>query len=352
MLSVRNITKDFGNFALKDVSFDLAEGEYFVLLGPSGAGKTLLLETIAGLHPADSGCISLDGKDITRERIQRRRTALVYQDQSLFPHMSVRANIAYPLRSNGLTRTKVERRVRELAANVGVDSLLDSKPGKLSGGEAQRTALARALAANPRALLLDEPICSLDTNSRRGLRSLLRALNRDGQTILHVTHDYEEAVSLGSRVGIMGNGRIVQVGTPTEVFHHPKSEFVAGVTGIANFFKGRLRRGNPGSDLCDFVTSGPIFRVLTDQPDGAGYLLLRSEDVTISREPHETSAQNVFQGTIRDIARGRVGFEIVVDIGLDISGLVSAESTERLSLSCGQATWVSFKGSAAKFLST
>ncbi len=350
MLSVRNITASFGEFALRDVSFEVAEGEYFVLLGSSGVGKTVLLETIAGMHAPDSGRIYLDGADITGEGVRKRRLVLVYQDRSLFPHMTVRWNISYGLRSRGVRGAAARHRVEKLAKDVGVKRLLERRPGALSGGEAQRVALARALAGEPRCLLLDEPISSLDVKSRGRLRSLLRALNRQGHTMLHVTHDYEEALSLASTIAVMDNGRIIQIGAPLEVLRHPKSEFVANFTGVRNFFEGRLERGTGGDTMADFVTSGPVFRVLTDEEDGRGHLMLRSQDVTVSIARPDTSARNTFEGVVLDVAPARLGIEVIVDIGVEISAVVSAESTERLGLACGQRVWVSFKASAARFL--
>ena len=350
MLNVRNITKVFDGFALRDVSFDVAQGEYFVLLGPSGVGKTLILEIIAGLQIPNSGSISLDGKDITAERIQRRRCALVYQDRSLFPHMSVRRNIAYGLRAGRMHRATVKERVEKLADDVDVRDILDRDPRVLSGGEAQRVALARALATEPRCLLLDEPISSLDAGSRRQLRSLLRSLNRQGHTMLHVTHDYEEAITLASRVAIMNEGCIVQVGEPVEVFRHPKSTFVAGFIGIRNFFKGQLRYTDGQKGLAEFITSGLVFRVLSDESPGSGHLMVRSEDVIVSTTKPKTSAQNTFEGVISDVVPAKLGMEIAVDIGVEILSAVSRESVKSLSLSRGQKIWIEFKASAAKFL--
>jgi len=240
--------------------------------------------------------------------------------------------------------------MRRLAADVGIEGLLERRPGTLSGGEAQRTALARALATEPRCLLLDEPLSSLDAQSRGQLRALLRALNRQGNTMLHVTHDYEEAIALASKVAIMDQGRIVQIGKPAEVFRHPKSEFAANFIGIRNFFQGRLQRPNGKGALVDFLTSGLAFRVLTDADAGRGFLLLRSTDVIVSSARPETSARNAFEGVVLDMAPAKLGVEVVVDIGVEVAAVLSTESAERLNLSCGQRAWVSFKASAARFL--
>ena len=348
MLHVERISKDLGSFAIRNVSFEVAEGDYFVLLGASGAGKTLLLEILAGLTPPDAGSVSWNGTDITRARIQDRRMGLVYQDQALFPHMDVRHNITYPLQARALARAARNAKAESLAETVGVSALLDRLPGTLSGGEAQRVALARALATEPRCLLLDEPLSSLDTHARIHMRGLLRRLNRQGHTIVHVTHDYEEAISLATHVGIMENGTVVQIGVPMDVFHHPKSEFVARFVGIRNVFKGVITLADQG--LARFETGPLAFIVSSDAPAGPGSLILRSEDITILREPIVSSAQNSFSGTITDIAPARLGAEVAVNIGVEMIALITAESVERLGLQCGQSVWISFKATAARFI--
>lgn len=349
MLSVSNLKKRLGEFTMEDVSFDVAEGGYFVVLGASGVGKTVLLETIAGLTDPDAGRVTLDGQDITNQRIQKRRISLVYQDRALFPHLSVRGNIDYGL-SRKLSRSERRHMSGKLAEDVGVAHLLDRAPETLSGGEAQRVALARALGTEPRCLLLDEPISALDTKSRGEMRALLRKLNRQGHTMLHVTHDYEEAISLASQVAVMEEGRITQVGTPEEVFLHPKSEFVARFVGIRNFYRGELQ-GSAGDGMArKFVTPGAECYILSDAERGSGHLMLRCEDVTVSRSRPEGSALNTFAGTVADLAPARLGVEVTVDIGVEISALVTARSVDKLGLECGREVFVSFKASAARFI--
>lgn len=351
MLSVEGLCKSFASFAVRDVSFEVAAGEYFVVLGPSGVGKTVVLEIIAGLVTPDAGRIVLDDRDITVEKIQHRSVGLVYQDQALFSHLSVYKNIAYGLAGKGLTRSAIRDRVTDLADAVGVTDLLDRRPGRLSGGESQRVALARTLATQPRCLLLDEPLSSLDTQPRAAMRGLLRTMNREGQTVIHVTHDYEEAVSLASRIAVMQDGHIVQMGTPEAVFHRPKSQFVARFVGIRNVFKGRLERTTRGNgQLAEFVTEGPRFAVLTDHPSGPGHCLIRSDDVVISNTALESSARNRFEGRIVDLVPARLGMEITVDIGVEISALITSASVRTLDLHCGRNVWVNFKASAAEYV--
>ncbi len=345
MLRVEGLSKKLGNFAVRDVSFDVGRGDYFVLLGASGVGKTVLLETITGITSPDAGRIVFDGREITRERIQKRNIGLVFQDQALFPHMTVKQNIAYGLRSRGAWCGRTDKRVEEIARDLEITPLLNRRPGTLSGGEAQRVALARALVTETKCLLLDEPLSSLDVSARSGMRALLRRLNRSGITMVHVTHDYEEAIALATRIGVMERGTIVQTGPPDEIFRRPASEFVASFIGIRNFFPGVLISGG-----AVFRFSGLTLSILTDAKDGEGYIIIRSEDVVISLEPLRTSARNVFAGVIKDIFPVRLGIEVIVDIGVEIAALVTRESSEGLGLECGKRVWTSIKASAVRFV--
>ena len=351
MLSVKRICKSLGSLAIKDVSFEVQPGQYFVLLGASGVGKSVLLETIAGLIRPDAGQIFLDGKDISHERIQKRKIALVFQNGVLFPNMTVYNNIAYPLRCKKLKSSQIRERVAQLAEDFGFTDLLKRNPQTLSGGESQRVSLARAVASEPRCLLLDEPISSLDVKSRPQMRALLRKINADGQTIVHVTHDYTEAVSLGTHIAVMEGGAIAQMGTVEEIFQRPKSEFVARFVGIRNFFRGRLEEGGKHqANTRQFTTGGLRFSVLTDSPRGKGFVCIRSEDVTISNAVGSTSARNNFEGTIVDIEPVGIGIEVIVDIGTEVAALITAESVKALELHCGKKAWVSFKASAVKYI--
>ena len=249
MLVIDNISLRIGNFELKNISFKVEKGDYFVILGISGVGKSLLLESIAGLTKLNSGEIYLRGRKISDEKIQKRNISIVYQDADLFPHLTVFENIAYPLKSR--RENSIQGKVLKAAEQTGISDKLDRLPDTLSGGEYQRVALARSLAAGNDLFLLDEPLSSLDSKSKNDLRSLLRKLNRNGITIVHVTHDYEEAVSLANKIGIMEKGEMVHVASPEEIFRHPKSEFVAKFIGIKNFLRGELKTIQE-SDLKEF----------------------------------------------------------------------------------------------------
>jgi len=348
MLTVDHISKKFSGFNLDKVSFNVEKGDYFILLGESGAGKSMLLEIIAGLVNPESGSIFLEGKDITRERIQDRKIGLVFQDYAIFPHLSVRENIAYSLHGTKLTHLQKKENVQSTAEQLGIADLLHRKPSTLSGGELQRVALARTMIQQPQLLLLDEPLASLDTLIKADLRSMLRKIHRNGQTILHVTHDYEEAISLGNKIAVIDNGKIIQEGTPEEVFRFPKSEFVAHFVGVKNFFKGKLTRENKSTYA--LIDNRVRIRVETDEDAEEGYLAIRSEDIFLSKEMMQSSALNNFQGKVVEIIPASTGVEVILDIGLRIHALVTRESINTLGIKEGSELWIHFKATAVRFI--
>ncbi|MGF1586670.1 MAG: ABC transporter ATP-binding protein [Bacteroidales bacterium] len=348
MLKISNLSVKLGLFELRDITFEVARGEYFVLLGMSGAGKSVLLRMISGLTQADTGEIVLNGKLISNEKIQKRRVGMVFQDSVLFPHMDVYSNIAYPLRIRSFGREAIKRKVGELAELTNVNHLLKRFPQNLSGGESQRVALARILATEPDCLLLDEPLSSLDVQLRGELRSLLRRINENGQTIVHVTHDYEEAVLLAHRIGVIEQGTIVQTGEPRNVFHHPKSEFVARFVGIRNFFPGELI--DRGSSMKIFRSGQTEFSLLSDEPPGEGFIVIRAEDIVLSGHSASSSAINIFSGKVVSLEPARLGTEVIADTGVMLAALVTDESVDSLKLNTGSKVWLSFKASAIRYI--
>jgi molybdate/tungstate transport system ATP-binding protein len=347
MLEVTHISARWSGFAIDDVSFSVGAGDYFVLLGPSGGGKTLILEILAGLQRASEGAIVLDGADITRARIQDRNLALVYQDRALFPHLTVHGNIAYGLAARGVGRTQRLDRAAELAGRVGVAELLHRYPATLSGGEAQRVALARALAREPKLLLLDEPLSALDISAREKLRALLRQLHRAGNTIVHVTHDFEEAVSLATHVAIMAEGRIAQMGTRDEVFLEPKSQFVARFTGVDNFIAGRVVSRSPGRTT--FLAREADFEIGDPGFVGDGYLLFRRRDLEVALSPPRGRTENVYRGRVVDLAPTRSGLEVRLDAqGLCLVAHVPRGQMEKLQLELGCDVFAALKMGAGR----
>lgn len=348
ILRMDNIHFNAGNFAMHNVDFSVNQGDYFILLGPSGAGKTLILELIAGFFQPTKGDIYLQNKNITKAPIQEREVGLLFQDFAIFFHMSVFDNIAYPVRKKISNKVKLTEMVSQMARELEIEHLLKRNPATLSGGEQQRVALARTLMIKPAVLLLDEPLAALDIQLRSGTRSLLRQLNQKGQTILHVTHDYEEAAILGQRIAVVENNTIAQCGTYDEIFHHPRSSFIANFIGIRNFFKGRLLTNKAGSKQLE--VNGVIINILTDHPDGNGYAVIRSEDIFLSSEPVESSATNILRGVITSIEPARLGFEIGINAGIPLIASISKESIEKLGLENGKEIWAGFKSTAVRFV--
>ena len=248
-IEIRNIHKQFGAFqALSDVSLDIHSGELIALLGPSGCGKTTLLRIIAGLETADSGTIAFSGEDTTHVHVRERQVGFVFQHYALFRHMTVFENVAFGLRvkPRGLrpSDADISKKVHELLGLVQLDWLADRYPSQLSGGQRQRIALARALAVEPKVLLLDEPFGALDAKVRKELRRWLRRLHDElNVTTIFVTHDQEEALEVSDRVVVMNHGQIEQIGAPQQVWEEPASSFVYGFLGDVNQFKGYVQNG-------------------------------------------------------------------------------------------------------------
>jgi ABC-type sugar transport system ATPase subunit len=346
MLELKNISIDLGEFSLRNISFTVDEGQYFVLLGRSGAGKSILLEIIAGLIKPDGGKVILNGKDITAEPMQKRNVGIVFQDYAIFPHLSVRENICYPLKANKTPKNERGRIVRELSERMGISGLLDRMPGSLSGGELQRVALARTLTLRPKVLLLDEPLSSLDSGLRYKMRNMLRNLNGEGLTMIHVTHDYDTTVALAQKVAIINKGKILQTGTLKDVFHNPGSRFVANLTGIHNFYRARLKAHNKAmlEEKLE-ITVLPV-----GEEENKGFVFFRSDDVVVSLEKIESSMTNSVRGVITGMVPAVNGMEVIVDAGIRISAHITNESTEKLGLAEGKRVWVSFKAVAVRFI--
>lgn len=249
-LRIRDVSKTFTDSkgrdvqALKNVTLDIAHGEFVVLLGPSGCGKTTLLRAIAGFEEIDSGSISLGQVRLDQMAANKRPVNTVFQSYALFPHMSVEENVAFGLECEGLPRQEITARVSEMLNLVHLSDLADRKPGQMSGGQQQRVALARALAKKPRVLLLDEPLAALDLKLRRTMQTELKRIHRaTGTTFLFVTHDQNEAMALGDRIAVFSQGRLRQCGTPAEVYENPTDEFVASFIGESTTFSGPVKGG-------------------------------------------------------------------------------------------------------------
>jgi molybdate/tungstate transport system ATP-binding protein len=340
MLKLTGINRKLGEFELRDINLSVTEGEYYVLLGRSGAGKTQLLEMIAGLEHPETGSIFLDNEDITRKKMQERKIGIVFQDWAVFPHMTVFGNISYPLKVRKVKKNNISDQVEKAASAMNISHLLDRNTEKLSGGEKQRVALARTLITSPRLLLLDEPLSSLDASLKDDMKQILRKLNKAGQTIIHVTHDYSDALSLAGRVGVIHNGRIIQEGSVEEVFKNPSNRFVARYAGIRNFFKVGISRHN---SIFTGVTKHNVnITFEADNPGNEGLLIIRSDSINISREEPENKNLNILKGKILEIIPSEYGREITVDAGEMIYVNITGSAFETLQLHEQEEVWMSF----------
>ncbi len=317
LLKIRNISKTYvtpegGTVeALKDVSLDIAQGEFIVLLGPSGCGKTTLLRTIAGLEYPDSGEILLDGKRIDDQPAYARPVNTVFQSYALFPHMSVAENIAFGLEMEKLGKEEIARRVEETLVQIKLTGYGRRKPSQLSGGQQQRVALGRALIKGPRVLLLDEPLSALDLKLRRGMQVELKRLQQDtGITFVFVTHDQEEAMSMGDRIAVFSDGEVVQLDTPREMYRNPANRFVADFIGETNLFPCEIHSGVVsinGDEIPARLLAGNA--VVGD--NGSSVVAIRPEDLVISQ------SQGILAGVVRDVIFTGSAVRVHVMIGTE-----------------------------------
>ncbi len=344
-LKIENLGLRLGGFQLAEIDLELEKGDFFALIGPTGAGKSVLLESLVGLVRPDSGRILLDGRRLDPLPPERRGISIVYQDYALFPHLKVRENIRFGLRFHD-GRKPDDGLVDDLVARLGLEELLERYPESLSGGEQQRVALARALAVRPEVLLLDEPLSALDPNFRQELRSLLKELHAaSGATFLLVTPDFPEALFLARRAAVMIGGRIEQVGSIEEIFLHPSSPRVAGFVGMKNLF--------PVFCSGTAARAGKLDIQLGRAASGSGYIAIRPEDLVLSRDPIISSMQNSFAGRV--VAVRSHGFSSEVDLeagGLLFTALITSRSLLELTPEIGRTLHLSFKATAVHLMAS
>ena len=303
---IDRLTKRFGNFvAVRQVSLEIARGEIFCLLGGSGCGKTTLLRMLAGFETPTEGAIYIDGVDVTQVPPYERPVNMMFQSYALFPHMTVAQNVAFGLRQDGTPRAEIDSRVREMLALVQLDGYEKRKPHQLSGGQRQRVALARALVKRPKLLLLDEPLGALDKKLRERTQfELVNLQEKLGVTFVIVTHDQEEAMTLGTRIGVMRSGEILQVGSPSDIYEFPNSRFVADFIGSVNLADGTLTEDEPDHVRIACPQLGGTVYVdhgVSSPPDAKVSVAIRPEKIQLSRERPE-QPDNVLSGVITGIA--------------------------------------------------
>lgn len=316
MLQLAGVSKHFPGFQLKKIELEIKPGEYFVILGPTGSGKTALLETIAGMYRPDEGRILFDGDDITDWPPERRRIGFVYQDYDLFPHLSVRENILFGLRAEDFQVQA--RKLAEMCRWLGITHLLDRDPARLSGGEKQRTALARAMIVQPKVLLLDEPFSALDPETKERFLREWPSLHREMNALtIHVTHDFDEAALLADRIAVLHQGRVEQAGSPWEIFHQPSSLFTARFAARLNVFQG-VADGRTVGQMKDtvMVHSGAFsLEAITERMGTVGFVV-SPEAIQLSPEP--LPAANCLEGRITTVRQRRLFWEVGIDVGEEL----------------------------------
>jgi molybdate/tungstate transport system ATP-binding protein len=336
-----------GSFDLRDITLEVPKGGYALIIGPTGSGKTTLLEAVAGHARLRSGRVFMHEDDVTDLPPERRGLGFVYQQYHLFPHLSVRDNIAYGVARNGRGS---QGRVEELAQMLTIEPLLDRSVRGLSGGEQQRVALARALAPKPSILLLDEPFAAVDPATRLVLRRELRELHeREGITTLQVTHDFDEALRLGDLVAVLSEGRIAQSGTPEHVFRYPNSAFVARFVGTGNVIAGTVRRteaGDEGGAFRGRFLGGNLALDVVAEREGPIHAVIRPEDIVLSLTHHPDSARNHMEGRVVRLERLGPVTLVHLDVGRPLIASVTTASADEMGLHPGVPVIVAFKATA------
>ncbi|MBN2682714.1 MAG: ABC transporter ATP-binding protein [Bacteroidales bacterium] len=321
MLELKNISKKYKDFEIRDISFSIKKGGYYAILGESGAGKSLLLEIITGLINPDKGEIFKNEEPIGKQSISNRKIGLLFQDYAIFPHLSVRANISYSLRKK-FNKSEISVRVEKMAKKLEILNLLDRMPKTLSGGELQRVALARTLIMEPEILLLDEPLSSLDARLKNEFLPLLKNINKEGITILHVTHDFEEACALADEIIIMHEGKIIQKGKCKDIECFPANDFVANLIGNPNLYKIVSFLNKTATIIGGFKLKADINNNITQKK-----LIINPKEIIIS-DSIEEEKENCFVGKISFIAKLTNRTEIFADVGFRVKIILDSGKNE------------------------
>jgi ABC-type Fe3+/spermidine/putrescine transport system ATPase subunit len=346
MIRVIDLHKTLGEFNLRGINLEIGANEYFVVLGPTGAGKTVLLECIAGVHRPDRGQVWLDGVNATRLPPEQRLVGYVPQEYALFPHLSVERNMAFGMRMRGAPRSECHATVHRFAEMLKIQHLLQRRPRTLSGGEQQRVALARALAIRPRVLLLDEPLSALDEKTRAELSDELADVPpQTGASVVHVCHDLGEAARLADRVAVINQGHVVQVGTTHEVFHRPASRFVAEFLGAQNILEATAD-ASPADGIRAVSVGQCRFHAADTGVSGRVCATIRPEEIDVCPAGQARRGPNVLAGHLRKAEERGALIHLVVDVGVPLVALMSRQSHRLAGVQVGEDVCVTFPPSA------
>jgi|YNPMSStandDraft_2_1061718.scaffolds.fasta_scaffold08199_2 molybdopterin-binding protein len=337
-LILKDITYKIQEFEIKSTNLTIANGEYWIILGESGSGKTLLLDIIAGFRRPKNGSIYYKNKNIISIPIHKRKFAYVTSENTLFPNLTVEKNLLFANKSTS-------EETKEIINLFNISLLFKKYPNELSSGEKQKISLARAILSKPEILLLDEPLSAVDVSARYELILLLRQLHRKGFTIIHVTHNINEALTLSEKVAIMFKGQIIQTGTISEITKKPATPFVAKLTGIKNVYTSSYIDKNL------YVTDNNVkIMVNTETNYPQAIIIISSTDIVLSKNIIKSSMQNYFKGTVQDIIRFENNIDVIVNIGILIHATITTKSLQELNLQIGQEILVYFKASSVRVL--
>jgi molybdate/tungstate transport system ATP-binding protein len=345
-VTVENLSHSWDHFALTNVNLSIPEGSYFVLLGPTGSGKTLLLEAIAGAYRPNEGRVLVCGEDVSTLPPEKRKISYAPQNYLLFDNMTVRRNVEFGLHARGIAAPDRWNRSKHLMGLLGISHLANRLPGKLSGGERQRVSLARALVVEPRAVLLDEPLSAVDTETKSSILDYLRRVHKEtGATVIHVTHDELEAASVADRIGVIRNGRIVEVEEPEEFGKKTSSESV--------FTSGNLIAGNVVRTEADLaivdIGAGKIIEAITTRT-GKVVLHIRPEDILVSKHSVDTSARNRFSGTVTEVTDLGPTIRLCISGDRRILATITRRSFFEMQLNIGSEVFAFFKATSVHVL--
>ena len=357
LLEIQNVTRRFGDFtAVDNVSIGIAAGEFFTLLGPSGCGKTTLLRMIAGFDLPDGGRVLLNGEDLVGRPPEQRPVRTVFQSYALFPHMTVEANVAFPLRMAKTPATEIPAKIAAALEDVRLKGFGKRYPHELSGGQKQRVAIGRALVTHPTVLLLDEPLAALDAKLREEMQLELINLQKEvGITFVYVTHDQTEALALSHRIAVMNKGRVEQLDEPSRIYGFPRTRFVADFIGQCNLFSGPVTAADNRLVTLDVPALGPV-RIATDsklQPGRLGTIALRPEKIRIHSIAPVSTPGNHFPGKVADLLYlGDVTvYKVATPGGMRVEALLAnSQSGSARFFEVGDAVEVSWAVDAGHFI--